>query len=58
MPEDSLNKKGGSGVDPSHPMASKMRSHFPGLKLKRFPRRVLNMDFENDILPAEQKLID
>lgn len=35
-----------------------MREHFPGLKMRRFPLRCINMDFEKDILPAEQKLID
>ena len=35
-----------------------MKAHFPGLKGRKFPRRVLAMDFENDILPAERKLIE
>lgn len=35
-----------------------MKEHFPGLKLNKFPRRVLKLDFEKDILPAEKKLIE
>jgi len=27
--------------------------HFPGMKVSKFPLRVLNMDFEQEILPAE-----
>lgn len=34
-----------------------MLDHFPGMKFKKFPTRVLDLDFEKDILAAEQKLI-
>jgi hypothetical protein len=30
-----------------------MLDHFPGMKFKKFPLRVLDLDFEKDILPAE-----
>lgn len=35
-----------------------MKEHFPGLKVKRFPLRVLAYDFEKDILEPEKKLIE
>jgi hypothetical protein len=38
-------------------MVKKMLGHFEGMKIKKFPERVLELDFEKDILPAEQKLI-
>lgn len=44
-------------IDQNLPICKKMREHFPGLKMKRFPLRCLNLDFEKDIEPAEQKLI-
>jgi hypothetical protein len=34
-----------------------MLKHFSGMKIKKFPYRALELDFEKDILPAEQKLI-
>jgi len=35
-----------------------MKSHFPGLKLARFPQKALTLNFERDILPAEKRLMD
>jgi hypothetical protein len=35
-----------------------MKNHYPGLKLGRFPRRALTLDFDRDILPAEKKLME
>ena len=34
-----------------------MKKHFPYIKINRFPLRCLTMDFEKDILGAEQSLI-
>lgn len=31
--------------------------HFPAIKLSQFPKTALNLDFEKDILPNEEKLI-
>ncbi|CDW81088.1 UNKNOWN [Stylonychia lemnae] len=39
-------------------VTKRMKTHFPGLKLGRFPQRVLSLDFEKDILTAEKKLMD
>lgn len=35
-----------------------MREHFPNLRMSRFPTRCETLDFEKDILPAEQRLIN
>ena len=36
---------------------NKMKKHFPLIKLRRFPTRIYELDFDKDILGAEQKLI-
>lgn len=38
-------------------LQSKIQRHFPHFKLNRFPERCRSMNFEKDILTAEQKLI-
>lgn len=35
-----------------------MRDHFPNFKDKRFPLRILKLDFEKDVLEPEKKLIE
>ena len=42
----------------SYEIVKKMKAHYPGLKVGRFPRKALNLDFERDILPAEKKLTE
>ena len=38
-------------------ITDKLREHYPGLKTSRLPLALLNLDFDKDILPAEEKLI-
>lgn len=39
-------------------IVKELQSHYPGLKMSRFPRSALDLDFEKDILPNEKKLIE
>ncbi len=40
------------------PIVKAMMQHYPGIKMKRFPLRCAELDFEKDILPAENKIIE
>jgi hypothetical protein len=35
-----------------------MKKHYSGLKMKKMPLSLLKYDFEKDILPAEERLIN
>jgi len=52
-----VNTAGGK-LDQNMPIVKAMKEHYPGIKMKRFPLRLISLDFDKDILPAEKKLID
>jgi hypothetical protein len=46
---ESVSKK----ADINNPKVKQILEHYPGLKLRKFPLRILDLDFEKDILAAE-----
>ena len=39
-------------------IAKKLRERYPGVKASRLPKAMFTLDFERDIIPAEEKLIN
>lgn len=39
------------------PVIKAMRQRYPGLKVNRLPNQVFTLDFERDVVAAEEKLI-
>jgi hypothetical protein len=39
-------------------IAKKLRERYPGVKASRLPKAIFTFDFERDIIPAEEKLIN
>jgi hypothetical protein len=39
------------------PVIKAMRQRYPGLKVNRLPKQVFALDFERDVVPAEEKLV-
>ncbi len=40
------------------PIARKLKERYTGLKVSRLPKAMFGLDFERDIIPAEEKLIN